>query len=154
MQFLIIPLMLAAANRYAGTDKPFNKELFGISVMLACWLLDFHLVQCAASGLMAYAGRQFISHGAVYQVEAGTRKRGPWWAICFTRAALIAAPLGAPAEVFVPVVAATATAMLGANILSRRLEDKGRISDMLLLAEPLQGAALGAMLLGVWLCVR
>jgi hypothetical protein len=50
------------------------------------------------------------------------------------------------------MVAATATAMLGANILSRRLEDNGRISDMLLLAEPLQGAALGAMLLGVWLC--
>jgi hypothetical protein len=72
VQFLIIPLMLAAANRYAGINKPFNKELFGISVMLACWLLGFPLEVCAASGLLGYAGRQFISHGAVYQVEAGT----------------------------------------------------------------------------------
>ncbi len=151
MQFLIIPLILAAANRYAGINIPFNKVVFGISVLFACDLMGFPLEVCAASGLLGYAGRQFISHGAVYQVEAGKRKRGPWWAICFTRAALIAAPLGAPAAVFVPAVALAATAMLGANILSRKLESTGRIDDMLLLAEPLQGAALGAMLLGVWL---
>ena len=155
MTLLISILLLAAANRFAGMAFPFNKEVFGLAVCISCGFLGLPLGVCVASGLLGYAGRQFISHGAVYQVEAGKRKRGPWWAICFTRAALIAAPLAAPAALFVPVVAATATAMLGINILSRHLEDKnivGRVwrfqfgNDMLLMAEPLQGAALGVML--------
>lgn len=144
---IVVCAMLAASNRYAGVGEKFGKLVFGSSVCIACGLLGQPLIVCLSSGLLAFAARQYISHGVV--VGVGPRQRGPWWGVCFTRVALITAPLGAAPFYFIPFSAAAATACLGASLFARKLEMEGKIPDMLEVAEPLQGLCYGMALCGL-----
>ena len=140
---LAVLATLAFTNRYAGEDMPFNKEVFGLSVALSCALLGYPHVACIFSGVLAYFARQVIGHGAVYRLDRNARQRSPWWSISFTRAALMFAPLGSS---FVVAAALAAFGCLFSNILGRKLEDRGIVSDMLKVAEPLQGLSYGIAL--------
>ena len=149
MQFLIIPL-LALAYRLRGNGWPYGTTSGRVVWCSACavsswWLFGWQ------SGLMAFVGAylgMLLSHSKWYQFK----RPGSWirmiW-ICILRAAMIMplaythGPIVLPLEVAGGLLAACCY-WLGTKVSSEPLR----------VAEPLVGAVFGAMLLGVWLCVR
>ncbi len=140
MELLIALITSAMAYRYSGMDKPFNKTVWGLGLFIGLILTGVSSGIALVVSILGLAGRQFISHGAVYQLIPGARSEAPWASICFVRTIIMLFPFSCLSVFHGGLIAGGAAfLMLGVNKLSRFLEHKKYISDMLYLAEPLQG---------------
>lgn len=146
-----ILLLLMAAYRYAGMDMPLNKEVWGLAVAIAALILGLDPLMCVITGSLAYASRQWISHGEVYSLVPGSRQAGPWWSICCVRALAVTIAAGVAAWICALVASGVAFVCVGAVLLTRRLQAAGYIKDMVSSAELMQGAAYG---LGMCIVLR
>ncbi len=139
-------LLGAFGYRLAGLGIPFGKVFWGLSVFLVSYLATQNYSLSSITAIAAFISRQYLSHGAVYQMLPGKRHEGPWWAVCFVRmhSLLVASnltPLGT-------ILLAGLIGFVGIfiNKASGYLESTRRIPDMLRVAEPLQGAVYAGVL--------
>jgi len=151
MIYLLTLFTFSESNRLAGSIDLLGKLIYGLAVFSACSLLGFDPANSAVSGALAFAGRQYISHGKVYQLADPefVRDAGPWWSICFARSAMIFMPVAGTMTTLLIASVAAATACLATNKFARYLEDRRYVSDMLAIAERLQGFFVAAVLCAI-----
>lgn len=141
MTELIVILLCTFAYRLRGSGKvgtPVGRVAWALTVAFCVSILgdDMRGVVCAAVG--GFTGMLF-SHSKVYRIDS-VQDASAMYAIHLARMVLISGS---------PLVLASAALATGAHALSRRLEDRRKVRDMLRVAEPLVGLSYGLLFVGI-----